>query len=177
MTHFPLVTTDWLAQHLHDANLRIIDIRGHVIPASEPMPQYFNHYDDYIKSHVPNAVFVDWVHEITDPADRRHAQIAPPERYAEVISKLGINDDTFVVAYDDANSMFAARLWWSLHYYGHPNVAVLDGGWKKWTQENHPITAEIPTITPAQFTPSPNLMLRKTADDVAAKLNTETKVD
>ncbi len=176
MRNSPLVTTDWLAQHLYDPDVRIIDIRGHVIPASEPLPHYFNHYDDYLQSHIPGALFVDWVHEITDPNDPRHAQIAEPERYAAVMSRLGVSNDTCVIAYDDANSMFAARLWWSLNYYGHIKVVVLDGGWQKWIRENRPITAEIPTITPTQFTPRLNTALRKTGDDVAAALHTATKL-
>src|SRR5215213_4402399 len=129
MSENVIVSTEWLHEHLNDQNLRIIDIRGHVLPASQPMPHYFNHEDDYRKSHIPGAVFVDWVNEITDPADPRHAQIAPPERYAEAMSRHGIGDGTLVVAYDDAAGMFAARLWWSLSYYGHTNVVVLDGGW------------------------------------------------
>jgi thiosulfate/3-mercaptopyruvate sulfurtransferase len=146
-----LVTTDWLADHLNDADLRIVDIRGHVLPASQPLPHYYNHADDYAKSHISGAVFVDWVHEITDPADPRHAQIAPPERYAAVMQRIGVSSDTLVVAYDDAAGMFAARLWWSLNYYGHPNVAVLDGGWSKWIAEGHPTSAQIPAITPSNF--------------------------
>jgi thiosulfate/3-mercaptopyruvate sulfurtransferase len=136
-----LVTTGWLQDHLTDPNLRIVDIRGHVIPASEPLPHYFNHLDDYNKSHIPGAVFVDWVHEITDPADPRHAQIAPPERFSAAMSRAGIGSATFVVTYDDASGMFAARLWWALNYYGHHNVAVLDGGWNKWIAESRPTTA------------------------------------
>src|SRR5438132_10215543 len=112
MAEHLLVSTAWLQEHLADPDLRIVDIRGHVIPASEPLPHYFNHYQDYQKSHIPGAVFVDWVHEITDPDDPRHAKIARPERYATVMSRIGIGPETFVVAYDDANGMFAARLWW-----------------------------------------------------------------
>ncbi len=171
-----LVSTQWLHDHLHDSNLRIVDIRGHVIAASEPTPHYFNHHADYQQSHIPGAVFVDWVHEITDPDDPRHAQIAKPERYAEVMSHLGIGADTFVVAYDDADGMFAARLWWSLNYYGHSHVVVLDGGWKKWTAEGRPITAEVPTISPSQFTAVPNPALRRTGDQILAALNTDTRI-
>lgn len=174
-THL-LVTTDWLAEHLHDSTIRIVDIRGHVIPASEPLPHYFNHYDDYLKSHIPGAVFIDWVHEITDPDDPRHAKIAPPERYAAVMSRNGIGKDTFVVAYDDAAGMFAARLWWSLNYYGHDKVAVLDGGWNKWMAEKHPIMAEIPQIEPAQFIPHPDAALTRTGDEVLAALHSETRL-
>jgi thiosulfate/3-mercaptopyruvate sulfurtransferase len=171
-----LVSTAWLAEHLHDANLRIVDIRGHVLPASHPLPHYFNHRDDYLKAHIPGAVFVDWVHEITDPDDPRHAQIAKPERYGAAMRRLGIARDTFVVAYDDAAGMFAARLWWSLNYYGHSNVAVLDGGWNKWTAEGRPTTADIASIAPSDFIAAPNPDLFRCADDVLAALNTDKKL-
>jgi thiosulfate/3-mercaptopyruvate sulfurtransferase len=176
MTRHPLVTTEWLQAHLGDDNLRIVDIRGHVIPPTEPLPHYFNHYEDYVKSHIPGAVFVDWVHEITDPADPRHARIAPPERFAEVMSRCGIGDESFVVAYDDAAGMFAARLWWALNYYGHPSVAVLDGGWNKWIAEGRPITAALPTIAPAIFTPRPQPEWIRTGDQVMARLHSSTRL-
>lgn len=169
-----IVSTDWLAEHLDDPNLRIVDIRGHVISASEPPPHYFNHRADYMQAHIPGAVFVDWVHEITNPADPRHAQIAPPERYAEVMRRIGIGPDTCVVAYDDASGMFAARLWWSLNYYGHDKVAVLDGGWPKWTAEGRPTTAEVPQIAPSQFVARPNPALYRSGDQVQAALGSDT---
>lgn len=176
MTERLLVSTDWLAQHLHDPNLRIVDIRGHVLPASEPPPHYFNHQADYEQSHIPGAVFIDWVREITDPDDPRHAQIAKPERYAAAMSRHGIGADTFVVAYDDAGGMFAARMWWSLNYYGHTRVAVLDGGWNKWIAEDRPVIAEVPLIQPAQFTPARNPTIYRDADQVAAAMGTETRL-
>lgn len=172
----PLVSTDWLAEHLNDPEIRVVDIRGHVIPASEPLPHYFNHRADYDKSHIPGAVFVDWVHEITDPDDPRHAKIAKPERYAAVMSRLGITPDTLVIAYDDAAGMFAARLWWSLNYYGHEQVAVLDGGWNKWIAEGHSTTAEIPTITPSDFVAQPNPAIFRSADQVAQAMNTQARL-
>src|SRR5215510_6064143 len=92
-----LVSTDSLASHLDDPNLRIVDIRGHVIPPTQPLPHYFNHLEDYEQSHIPGAVFVDWVHEITDPDDPRHAQIAKADRYAAVMSRIGVGGNTFVV--------------------------------------------------------------------------------
>lgn len=156
MNDSPLVTTEWLAEHLSDPNLRIVDIRGHVLPATEPLPHYYNHYDDYTKSHIPGAVFVDWVKEITDPADPRHAKIAPPERFAAAMQRAGISDDTLVVAYDDAAGMFSARLWWSLNYYGHTAVVVLDGGWNKWIAEGRPTTADVPTVAAGSFTARAN---------------------
>lgn len=151
----PLVSTAWLADHLNDPVVRIVDIRGHVLPANVPPPHYFNHRDDYDRSHIPGAAFVDWVREITDPGDPRHAQIAKAERYAAVMSRLGIDAGTFVVAYDDELMMLAARLWWSLNYYGHTHVAVLDGGWKTWIAEGRPVTADAPQVMPKTFMPRP----------------------
>ncbi len=171
-----LVTTAWLEEHLSDPNLRIVDIRGHVLPASDPPPHYFNHRSDYDKSHIPGAVFVDWVHEITDPDDPRHAKIAQPARYAEVMRRSGIGPETFVVAYDDAAGMFAARLWWSLNYYGHSQVAILDGGWQKWVAENRPVTDILPRIKMTSFTAIANPALHRTGDQVFKALSTGAKL-
>ncbi|MCS6774416.1 MAG: sulfurtransferase [Anaerolineae bacterium] len=171
--HAPLVTTTWLVEHLADPKVRVVDIRGHVLPATEPPPHYFNHYADYLVSHIPGAVFIDWVHEITDPSDPRHAKVAPPERFAEVMSRCGVDDQTFVVAYDDAQGMFAARLWWALNYYGHPKVAVLDGGWQKWIAEGLPVTEVLPAVRPTTFFPHPNLDWIRTQAEVLAVVRGE----
>jgi thiosulfate/3-mercaptopyruvate sulfurtransferase len=172
----PLVSTAWLYDHLNDSNMRIVDIRGHVLPANAPTPHYYNHRADYDVSHIPGAVFIDWVKQITDPADPRHAQIAKPDRYAEVMSRNGIDKDTLVIAYDDAGGMFAARLWWSLNYYGHKNVAILDGGWTKWVAENRPTTPDLPTVSPKAFMAQPNPVLHRNAEQVIKSLGTTTKL-
>lgn len=161
----PLVTTEWLAQHLHDANIRLVDIRGHVAPASTPPPHYFSHRAEYDQSRLPNAVFVDWTKDIVLPGSRS-LDIATPAAFAALMGQLGIGDETYVVIYDDADGMFAARLWWALRYYGHEAVSVLDGGWKKWTAEGRVVTTDLPTITPAVFTARPQPSLRVTADDL-----------
>jgi thiosulfate/3-mercaptopyruvate sulfurtransferase len=163
----PIVSTDWLHEYLDVPNLRIVDIRGHVIPASEPKPHYFAHHAEYTESHIPGAVFVDWVLDITDPDSPNQGHIAQPKAYAALMSRLGIGDDTTVVIYDDAQSMFSARMWWSLQYYGHSHAAILDGGWNKWVAEQRPITAEIPSMQPAQFTARPQSAIRTTIDQVA----------
>jgi thiosulfate/3-mercaptopyruvate sulfurtransferase len=174
---YPLVSTEWLTQHLGADNLRIVDIRGHVTPATQPPPHYFNHHDDYLRSHIPGSVFIDWVHEITDPTDPRHAQIAPPERYAAVMQRCGINRDTWVVAYDDSRGMFAARLWWSLHYYGHTRAVVLDGGWERWTAEGRPTNDVVPSYPPGDFVAVAQPDLRKTASQVEAALGEQVLLD
>lgn len=171
----PLVSTLWLHQNLGMPNLRIIDIRGHVLPASEPLPHYFSHRAAYDAAHLPGAVFVDWITDITIAGPAK-MQIAPPETFAALMSKLGVDAQTFVVVYDDADGMFAARLWWALNYHGHTSAAVLDGGWQKWIAEDRPITDESPRIPVTRFEPKLNPSLRVTADEVAARLNTGTKL-
>lgn len=172
-----LVSSDWLAAQLDDPRVRIVDIRGHVLPATEPPPHYFNHHDDYLQAHIPGAVFVDWVHEITDPADPRHAKIAPPERYSAVMRRIGAGEDTLVVAYDDAGGMFAARLWWSLQYYGHSRAAVLDKGWQGWVSEGRWVTNVIPHYGPGTWIAQPRPALKANGDEVLASAEAWHLVD
>ena len=172
----PLVSTDWLQQHLADPDLRVVDIRGHVIAASEPPPHYFNHREDWLRSHIPGAVFVDWVHEITDPDNPRHAPVAPPPRYQAFARRIGISAHTRVVVYDDADGMFAARLWWTLLYYGHRQVAVLDGGWQRWVAEGRPVTDAQPEVPPGDFVARPDESIRRTAPQLLAGLDSAERV-
>lgn len=171
-----LVTTDWLSEHLYEDDIRIVDIRGHVLPASEPKPHYFAHRDEYRRSHIPNAVFVDWVHDITDPDSPNAGHIAKPQPFADLMSRLGIDEHTHVIAYDDFGGIFAARLWWCLNYYGHERVSVLDGGWTKWVIENRPITTDMPIILPKQFIPKPNPAWRLTIDQVQAGIESDNLI-
>ena len=168
----PLATTDWLAQHLDDPDLRVVDIRGYVkkkdLGNGRQEAEYTGARDEYEGSHIPGAVYVDWTSDITDPDDPVPAQLAPPERFATLMASLGIGDDTYVVVYDHAGTQFATRLWWALTFYGHDRVSVLDGGWKKWTGEGRPTTSEVPTPEPATFTPRPRPEWRVTAEEVLA---------
>src|SRR5215207_8352652 len=142
----PLVTTDWLAAHLDDEKVRVVDIRGYVdktdLGGGRQKAAYLAAREEYDEAHIPGAVYVDWTSDITDPDDPVPAQIAPPERFADLMGSLGIGDDTIVVVYDHAGGQFATRLWWALTYYGHDGVFVVDGGWQKWTVEGRPTTAE-----------------------------------
>lgn len=165
----PLVSTEWLAQNIDDDKLRIVDIRGRVKPASEPPPHYFSHREGYEASHIPNSVFIDWTVDIVQP-DSPSYDIALPQNFARLMGELGIDESTTVVAYDDYQGMFAARLWWALRYYGHTSVYVLDGGWQKWVAESHPISAELPDIASTQFVPESNTLIRATADEIASSL-------
>jgi thiosulfate/3-mercaptopyruvate sulfurtransferase len=168
----PLVTTAWLAAHLGDENLRVVDIRGYVkktdLGGGRQKADYLAAREEYDEAHIPGAVYVDWTSDITDPHDPVPVQVAPPGRFAETMGSLGIGDDASVVVYDHAGGQFATRLWWALTYYGHDRVSVLDGGWRKWESEDLPTTAEVPEPEPAVFTPEPRSAWRTHAEAVLA---------
>jgi thiosulfate/3-mercaptopyruvate sulfurtransferase len=161
-----LVDTAWLAAHLEDASLCVVDVRGKVLPPGND-PRYRPKREDYDAGHVPGAVFVDWTRDIVDPDDPVPVQIAKPEAFATRMGELGIGDGTTVVAYDDYDHAFAGRLAWALRYYGHDDVCILDGGWTRWLAEGRPTSSQIPERRPATFTPRPRPDLRRTADEVA----------
>src|SRR5215216_5572654 len=168
----PLVTTEWLAAHLEDENLRVVDIRGYVkktdLGGGRQKAEYLAAREEYDEAHIHGAVYVDWTSDITDPDDPVSVQIAPPERFAESMGSLGVGDETHVVVYDHAGGQFATRLWWALTYYGHDRVSVLDGGYQKWTAEGRPTTSEVPRPQPTAFTPKLRPGWRKEAEEVFA---------
>jgi thiosulfate/3-mercaptopyruvate sulfurtransferase len=167
-----LVQTGWLAEHLEDPDLRVVDIRGYVkkrdLGNGRQEAEYLAARDGYDEAHIPGAVYIDWTRDITDPDEPVPVQVASPHRFAELMDSLGIGDNTHVVVYDHVGGQFATRLWWALMYYGHDLVSVLDGGWRKWIAENRPTTTEVPTPEPAAFTPNLRPEWRAGAEEVLA---------
>jgi len=159
----PLVSTSWLAEHLDDADVRVVDCRWYLRPFDQR-----NGDDEYRKAHIPGAVHARWDTELADPERPDLWMLAGSQRFAEAMSRRGIGDDTFVVAYDDQHVTVAARLWWALRVYGHTAVAVLDGGIVKWQAEGRQVSAQVPQYPPACFTPRFNPALYATHDDVLA---------
>jgi thiosulfate/3-mercaptopyruvate sulfurtransferase len=143
----PLVSTDWLAEHLADEDLRIVDCRWYLRPFDERCGD-----DEYRAGHVPGAVHLRWDAELADP-DRPASLLASAERFAAVMGAAGIGDDHYVVTYDDHHVPVAARVWWALRVYGHEAVAVLDGGITAWAREGRPVVTDVPGHPPAAFTP------------------------
>jgi thiosulfate/3-mercaptopyruvate sulfurtransferase len=170
-----LVTTDWLQQNLGAEDLSIIDIRGYVksrdLGGGKQVADYIPATDEYLAAHIPGSVFVDWTVDITDPDDPVKTQIAPPERFRQAMEARGIGDDSGVVIVDHSSGHFATRMWWALHYYGHDNVAILDGGFNKWQREGRPLTDTVPTPSPAAFTPMLRPESRATWEDVAREID------
>jgi thiosulfate/3-mercaptopyruvate sulfurtransferase len=180
-----VVSTDWLARHLDDEAIRVVDMRGYVrTQAVAPGVEHANYLGarhEYLAGHIPGAVYIDWTADIIDPNDPVPVQIALSDRFAEAMSARGIGDNTHVIAVDHSGGQFATRLWWALNYYGHDSVSVLDGGWKAWLSEGRPVqSGEVPHPR-APFTPRPVSNRRLTATQVLGLLNrterTEQLVD
>ncbi len=170
-----LVETSWLAEHLNDPHLRIVDMRGYVPTVSgadgSQQAEYVGAREEYEQAHIPAALYIDWSRDIVDPNDDVEAQIAPAHRFAELMGRLGIGDEHLVVAYDaHPASQFATRLWWALNYYGHAGVVVLNGGLPRWLREQRPVEHTVPAYPPAIFTANVQPRLRATAEDVLASL-------
>ncbi len=170
-----LARTDWLAEHLEDPAIRIVDIRGTIQPPTAPRPWYAASRDAYAAAHLPGAVFVDWLRDIVDPQAPVKMTLARAEPFAALMGRLGIGDEHTVVVYDD-NGHIAPSLWWALHYYGHPAVRVLDGGFGKWVAEGRPVTAAVPAPAPARFTVRVQPEWRAAVEDVRARLGDPDRV-
>jgi thiosulfate/3-mercaptopyruvate sulfurtransferase len=139
-----LVETDWLAERLDDPHIRIVDC--------DPL-------DVYRRAHIKNALGIPVHHYIKQPEYAvepvAYPLVAPPDAMQALMERMGIGDEHLVVTYDSYGCLWAARVWWVLHYYGHTNVKVLNGGWKKWFDEGRPVGIDRPLLPPATFTPRP----------------------
>jgi thiosulfate/3-mercaptopyruvate sulfurtransferase len=162
LTQTPLVETEWLAAHLTEPELRLIDSRC----AGQGDCRQI-----YLRGHIPGAVHLCWHSDFgyTDERGVRYL-LLPPERFAAVMAVAGIGDETRVVAYAETDYSGAARLWWALRYYGHQQVAVLNGSLTKWQAEQRPVTAETPRVNPATFTPKPQPQWLATTAEVEQAL-------
>jgi thiosulfate/3-mercaptopyruvate sulfurtransferase len=151
-----LVDTAWLAQHLTDRDIRIVDLRPR----------------GYADGHIPEAVWLDnnWIRNPKAPP----TFLPTPQEFEALMAKLGISNTTRVIAYDERGGIYAARLWWILNHYGHSNVALLDGGWVKWSAEHRDMSKATPAIAAASFTVKPGTVTVATADDVKAAINSRS---
>ena len=131
----PLVTTDWLAEHLGDERLVVVDASVLSI-ATAAGARWLSGLDEYlIAGHVPGAVFADLLEEFSDPDGRFTFTRPTLDRLERAARDLGIDDDIAVVVYDSSIGHWAARLWWLLNAAGFDRVAVLDGGLARWQAE------------------------------------------
>lgn len=132
-----LVSTDWLAKHLNDPDLRIIDASWHMDPARDAKAEYD-------AAHIPGARFFD-IDEISDSRSALPHMAPPVEKFISRMRAMGIGDGHQVVVYDSSGLHSAARVWWTFKLMGKNDVAVLDGGLPKWLAEGRP-TEDMPPI-------------------------------
>lgn len=140
-----LVSTDWLAQHIKDPDLRVLDASWYLPDAGRDAKA------EYDEGHIPGARFFD----IDDIADNRSElpHMAPPvEKFMSRMRAMGVGDGHQVVVYDGAGLLSAARVWWLFRLMGQNNVAVLDGGFPKWHAEGHPIEDMPPVVRDRHMT-------------------------
>jgi thiosulfate/3-mercaptopyruvate sulfurtransferase len=132
-----LVSTDWVAEHLNDPNVRIVESNEDVLL--------------YDTGHVPGAVNIDWHADLNDPLVRDYIS---PEKFAEVLSRNGITPDTTVVFYGDKNNWWATYAFWVFQLFGHDKAKVMNGGRAKWIAEDRELSKERPSY-PASNYPVP----------------------
>lgn len=141
-----LATGEWLEAHHSKPDIRIIDTRKD---------------ESYRVSHIPGAIALGAAPYLRDNGD-----VLSAEAMSSLMSDLGIDGGTTVIAYDDGNNLFAARLWWVLTYYGHDKVKVLDGGWDNWIASGRPVENKPRTAAPRQFIARPQAAWIATTDYV-----------
>ena len=129
-----LVTTDWLAQHMADKDLRIIESNEDLLL--------------YPSGHIPGAVQVDWAADLNDQVRRDYLDKAG---FDALMSRIGVTRDTTVVFYGDKSNWWATYAFWVFQLFGHTNARVLDGGRLKWEQEKRELTRDVPTFPATQY--------------------------
>ncbi|MHB8588610.1 MAG: sulfurtransferase [Candidatus Dormibacteraceae bacterium] len=143
MSFGPLVSADWLRHHIADPDVRVIDFRWYLVDR--------NGRDEYLRGHIPGAVFVD-LESVTGAKGGGRHPLPAAWQVQDEMQKAGVDDGTKVVAYDDAGGSVAARLWFLLGWFGHGAQAVLDGGLEAWGE---PLETRIPSVTRGAFRSRP----------------------
>lgn len=150
-----LVDADWVEAHLHDPMVRLIEVDVDTTA--------------YDQGHIPGAVGFNWQKELQDQVVR--APISPAQ-LEELLSNVGVSNDTTIVLYGDNNNWFAAWALWILKYYGHKDVRLLDGGRVKWVADNCAVTTEVPSYSrTAYLAQPPNNEIRALRDQILAELS------
>ena len=140
----PLVSTQWLADHIKDANVRVLDATFK-LPGVLPLPK-----DDFLNAHIPGAVFFD-VDAVSDHTSDLPHMFPGADQFGRDVGALGIGNDDTVVVYDAGGWVAAPRAWWMFLSFGHKNIRVLDGGLKKWLAEGRVVETGEAKPTPKTF--------------------------
>jgi thiosulfate/3-mercaptopyruvate sulfurtransferase len=150
-----LVSTTWVAEHAHDEHVRIVEVD---VDTSA-----------YLQGHVRNAVAWNWT---TQLCDRRVRDIVPTAELEALLAASGIDRSTTIVLYGDNNNWFAALAFWQLELYGHPDIRIMNGGRRKWLDEDRPLTLDVPRPEPRAYKAGcPDVSLRAFRHEVECSLD------
>ena len=160
-----LVETDWLASHLDDPALRVLDCTTILHLQPDGSYRVESGFAAWQAGHIPGSGFADFTGDLSDRKSSLRFMMPPPEQLAAAMARLGVGEGTRVVLYDAAVNMWAARVWWMLRAIGFDNAAVLNGGWRKWTLEQRPVSTAPSAYPPGRFIarPRPDLFADKSA--------------
>jgi len=150
-----LVETDWLAAHLEDPALRVLECTTILHPRPDGGYKAESGRTTWAAGHIPRSGFADLTDDLCDRSSSWLYMMPPADQMAAAMSRLGVGEGTRVVLYDRAVNMWAARVWWMLRAVGFDRAAVLNGGWKKWTGEKRPTSTEPCAYPAARFVPRP----------------------
>src|SRR5918996_6566573 len=155
-----LVETDWVAEHLDDDSIRIVEVDEN--PAL------------YAEAHIPGAIGFDWQKDLQDQVKR---DFLGPKEFGELFGSRGVSNDHTIVLYGDRNNWFAAYTYWYLKYYGHDDVKLMNGPREKWIAEGRPTTTDLPSYEPTTFTAREgNETIRARRDEVLAALDSNKRL-
>jgi thiosulfate/3-mercaptopyruvate sulfurtransferase len=155
-----LVDTQWVADHLDDDSIRIVEVDEN--PAL------------YEEAHIPGAIGFDWKTDLQDSVKR---DFLDSERFGELLGSRGISNDHLILLYGDRNNWFAAYTYWYLKYYGHNNVKLINGPREKWISEGRPTSNEVPQYDAQKFLAyRGDEDIRAYRDEVLSKLDSDTNL-
>lgn len=161
-----LVSADWLAAHLDEPGLRVLDAT-YKMPGVTPDAAV-----SYAAGHIPGSVFFD-IDAISDKTSNLPHMLPSPPQFAAQVAALGIGDHHRVIVYDSTGLIGAARAWWMFRVFGHDDVAVLDGGLPAWIATGKTVTAAVPRVAAASFTARYRPDLVRCRAQVLANLGTQ----
>lgn len=150
-----LVGADWLEKHLDDSNLRILECTVYLDSNAQP-PVIESGYPDWVQGHIPGSSFVDLIREISDTNARVPFTLPSPAQFADAMSRHGVGEGKRVILYDRGKTLYAARVWWMLRYFGYETAAVLNGGWTRWVAEGRLVSQDVVRFPFGKFEPRIN---------------------
>ncbi len=150
-----LVETEWLAEHLGDADLRVLECTTILRPGDDGRLRAESGRPAYEAGHVPGSGFADLPGDLSDRESELRFMMPPAAQFAEAMSSYGVGQGTRVVLYDRAGGMWAARIWWMLRAFGFDEAAVLDGGLSKWAAEGRATSETVSAYPHGEFVARP----------------------